>query len=137
MTNEGVPIRTGLFSIEPPRLLGGRCSGCRRYHFPSQPSCPYCATSECETVPLSDRGRLYLYTVVHNAPPGFRGTVPYGFGVIELAEGLRVISPLMEARLDALRPGMPMRLTIAPLYSDDDGREVLSYAFEPEREDDR
>ncbi|MBI1818399.1 MAG: Zn-ribbon domain-containing OB-fold protein [Deltaproteobacteria bacterium] len=128
---EQVSIRAGLFSIDPPRLLGGRCEVCRRYHFPAQSSCPYCAADDCVAVPLSEHGTLYLYTVVRNAPPGFRGTAPYGFGVVELPEGVRIISPLTEARLDALRIGMPVRLRIAPLFTDDDAREVLSYAFEP------
>jgi uncharacterized OB-fold protein len=129
---ERVSIRAGLFSIDPPRLLGGHCEQCRRYHFPAQSTCPYCAADGCAAAPLSDQGTLYLYTVVHNAPPGFRGTAPYGFGVVELPEGLRIISPLTEARLDALRIGMPVRLRVAPLFTDDDGREVLSYAFAPE-----
>jgi uncharacterized OB-fold protein len=128
---EGVSIRAGLLSIEPPRLLGGRCADCGRRHFPAQPTCPYCAADDCETVALSERGTLYLYTVVHNAPPGFRGTAPYGFGVIELPEGLRIISPLTESRIEMLRVGMPMRLRIAPLFRDDEGRDLFSYAFEP------
>jgi uncharacterized OB-fold protein len=129
---EGVSIRAGLFSIDPPRLLGGRCEACRRYHFPAQSTCPYCSADDCAAVPLSEHGTLYLHTVVRNAPPGFRGTAPYGFGVVELPEGLRIVSPLTEARLDALRIGMPVRLRVAPLFTDDDGREVLSYAFAPE-----
>ena len=123
-------IRPGLLSIDPPRLLGGRCTSCQKPHFPAQATCPYCGGS-CETVPLSARGTLHLFTVVHNPPPGFRGTAPYGFGVVELPEGLRIISPLTETRLDALRIGMPVRLQIAVLFTDDDGRDVMSYAFEP------
>ena len=80
---------------------------------------------------LSEHGTLYLFTVVHNAPPGYRGPTPYGFGVVELPEGLRIISPLTEARLDNLYIGMPVQLRIAPLFSDDEGREVLVYAFQP------
>ena len=132
MASESTPIQAGLFSVEPPRLLGGRCRSCHAHHFPAQATCPYCAASACETVALSERGTLCLYTVVQNAPPGFRGSAPYGFGVVELPEGLRIISPLTEARLDALRVGMAVRLQIAPLYVDEAGRAVLSYAFRPD-----
>jgi uncharacterized OB-fold protein len=58
--------------------------------------------------------------------------VPYGFGVVELEDGLRVITRLTEARLDRLRPGLPMRLVLEPLFTDQDGRPVISYAFRPE-----
>jgi uncharacterized protein len=128
---ERVPIRAGLFSTDPPQLFGGRCGECRRHHFPAQATCPYCAKSGCDAVALSERGTLSLFTIVHNAPPGYLGPTPYGFGVVELPEGLRIISPLTEARLDVLRIGMPLRLRIAPLFTDDTGGEVLSYAFAP------
>ena len=65
------------------------------------------------------------------APPGYRGPVPYGFGVVELDDGLRVIARLTEARLDRLRPGLPVRLVLEPLFTDDEGRAVISYAFAP------
>ena len=127
---ELIPIRAGLFTVDPPRLLAARCASCRRHHFPTQATCPYCG-ADCETVALSDRGTLVLFTVVHNAPPGYRGKAPYGFGVVELPEGLRVISPLTESRLEALRVGLPVRLRVAPLFVDEEGREVMSYAFQP------
>jgi len=131
-----IPIRPGLLDLDrtPARLLGGRCTECRRHHFPAQADCPYCASTSCETVPLSERGILYLATVVHNAPPGYCGQVPYGFGVVELPEGLRIISPLTEVRLDRLQAGASVRLRIAPLFVDEQGREVLGYAFAPEVE---
>src|SRR5229473_1040247 len=76
--------------------------------------------------------RLWLYTAVLSRPPGYRGEVPYGFGVVELAGGLRVIARLTEARMERLAPGLAMRLVIEPLFTDDDGTPVLSYAFRPE-----
>ncbi len=128
----GRPIRPGLLDLErtPAGLLGGRCPACDRYHFPAQATCPYCA-SACDTVRLSERGILHLATVVHNPPPGYRGRTPYGFGVIELPEGLRLVSPLTEASLERLPAGTPMRLRVVPLFVDEEGREVLSYAFAP------
>ena len=66
-----------------------------------------------------------------SAPPGYPGPVPYGFGVVELDDGLRVITRLTEARLDRLRPGLAVRLVLEPLFTDDEGRAVISYAFAP------
>jgi hypothetical protein len=51
--------------------------------------------------------------------------------VVQLSDGLRVVTRLTEPDLSRLRPGMPMRLVIAPLHQDDEGRDVLSYAFAP------
>ena len=60
-------------------------------------------------------------------------TVPFGFGVVELPEGLRLITRLTETDPARLAFDMPMRLTIVPLHVDADGREIVTYAFAPER----
>ncbi len=128
------PIANGLFASdgELPNLLAARCRACDKLHFPSSPVCPYCGVDDCAETRVGPSGRLCLYTTVHGTPPGYRGPVPYGFGVVELAEGLRVITRLTAAPTEGLRPGLAMRLVIEPLFTDDDGTAVLSYAFRPE-----
>src|SRR5262245_44713937 len=122
-----VAIRDGLFAAEgEPRLLGSRCSACGGHQFPRGVSCPYCGADECENVELSSRGRLYLHTAVLNRPPGYRGAMPFGFGVVELPEGVRLIARLAESDVARLTAGQGMRLVIEPMHRDDEGREVLS-----------
>jgi uncharacterized OB-fold protein len=130
------PIVDGLFTDGPdgPRLLAARCTACGKPHFPRGPVCPYCGEASCVDAAVGPDARLCLYTAVLTRPPGYRGDVPYGFGVVELPDGLRVIARLTEARLERLRPGLPLRLVVEPLFTDDDGRAVLSYAFRPETE---
>jgi uncharacterized OB-fold protein len=98
-------------------------------HFPRLKSCPYCAADDCRERELSQSGKLYLHTTVLNRPPGYRGEVPFGFGIVELPEGLRLVTRLTETRSERLSLGMPMRLVITRLHTDDEGREVVSYAF--------
>ena len=128
-----VPIHRGLFTLpDDPRgtrLLVARCGECHRLHFPPTDTCPYCTAGCCQTDAIGEAGRIYVHTVVSNRPPGYRGEVPYGFGVVELPEGLRVVSGLVAASLDALRPGLRVELEVAPLFVNDDGEEVLSYAY--------
>ncbi len=128
------PIAPGLFTTGPegPRLRAGRCGACHAVHFPADATCPYCATDGCDAVAVGPRGRLWLFTAVTSRPPGYRGPVPYGFGVVELPEGLRVVTRLTEADPARLRPGMGMTLEVAPLFTDDDGTPVLSWAFAPD-----
>lgn len=128
------PITHGLFTDGPdgPRLLAARCTACGKPHFPRGPVCPYCGEASCVDAAVGPDARLCLYTAVLTRPPGYRGDVPYGFGVVELDGGLRVIARLTESRLERLRPGLPLRLVVEPLFTDDDGRSVLSYAFRPE-----
>jgi uncharacterized OB-fold protein len=128
------PIAERLFVTGPagPRLLAARCTACGKPHFPAGPVCPYCGADGCEETLVGPAGRLCLFTAVHSRPPGYRGELPYGFGVVELAGGLRVITRLTEPGPERLRPGLAMRLVVEPLFTDEDGREVLSYAFRPE-----
>src|SRR5919204_5497991 len=102
------PITPGLFTegTEGPRLIAARCAACDKAHFPAEPVCPYCGADGCVPTPVGPRARLCLYTAVVSAPPGYRGEVPYGFGVVELEGGLRVITRLTESRLECLRPGL-------------------------------
>lgn len=130
-----VPIHPGLFTLpgDPrgPHLLAGRCAACGKYHFPAGTTCPYCSAADCTEAVVGARGTLHLHTVVNARPPGYRGPLPYGFGIVDLPEGLRVVSRLTESRLEELRPGMALALEVAPLFVDDAGDEVLSFAYRP------
>jgi uncharacterized OB-fold protein len=131
---EPIAVTSGLFELggdDGGRLLGGRCRACTRYHFPASSGCPYCSAEDCETRPLSARGTLCLFTTVVNRPPGYTGEVPFGFGVVELPEGLRLIARLTETDPARLAVGMPVRLTFVPLHVDEEGRQVITYAFAP------
>jgi uncharacterized OB-fold protein len=132
---EGRPVREGLFRVGDDgvvELIGGWCCSCSRHHFPRAAVCPYCSAVECEEKALRGPARLWLYTAVMTRPPGFRGTVPFGFGVVELAEGLRVVTRLSESDPKRLRPGMAMQLAVDDLYTDEDGERVFGYVFAPE-----
>jgi uncharacterized OB-fold protein len=128
-----VPLKEGLFTLpddpQAVRLLGGHCPNCRRFSFPAQTLCPYCSAEGCEAVPLTTRGVVEVSTTVTNRPPGYEGTVPFGFGVVELPEGIRIISRIRDP--ERSKPGCSVRLVLEELCTDTQGREVVTYAFEP------
>jgi uncharacterized protein len=133
VTGVAVPVREGLFTdTDPPRLLGSRCAECGRLHFPRHDTCPFCGAAGARPVELSDRGRLWTWTAVTTAPPGYRGDVPYGFGVVELPEGLRVVSRLTEPDPTRLAAGQPVHMVVVAVRVDEDGHEVTTYAFAPD-----
>lgn len=129
MGGKKVPVREGVFT--PDHLLGARCTACERHHFPASPRCPYCGSDAVAAAQLSGRGTLWAWTAITAPPPGYRGTVPYGFGIVELPEGMRVVTRLTEADPAQLTFGLPMHLVADELHTDDDGNAVVSYAFAP------
>ena len=127
-----VAVQEGLFTVDADgaaHLVGGRCRACGRHQFPRSSLCPYCGADDVAEALLSPDGTLWASTAVTAAPPGYRGDVPYGFGVVELPEGVRVITRLTEPDPTRLRFGQDVRLQLVVLHRDDEGRDVLTWAF--------
>jgi len=127
-----VMVKEGLFTDgDPPALLGSRCTACGARHFPRHDTCPYCSVEDPEPVELSRAGKLWSWTAVTAPPPGYAGEIPYGVGVVELPEGIRVIARLTESDPAALGADQEMELQVVPLCSEEDGTDIVTYAFSP------
>ena len=122
------PIQEGLFELHDDGtidLVGGYSPTSRLYHFPLLDTCPYSGAADVERVVLSRDATVWAWTAVTAAPPGYTGTVPYGFGVVELVrEKLRVVTRLREADPARLSFGQPVALVADELA---DG--VVTWAF--------
>jgi uncharacterized OB-fold protein len=69
------------------------CLDCGKAHFPPRPFCPHCWSDSIEWRQASGRGSLYTYTLVQaNPPSAFVDVLPYAIGVIDLEEGVRMMS---------------------------------------------
>lgn len=91
------------------RLLIQRCTGCGTLRFPWLPGCNTCGGPEWDTVEASGEGTVYSYVVMHHPSfPAF--DPPYAVGLIELAEGVRMVSNVVGVPHDHVRVGMPVRL---------------------------
>lgn len=135
-----IPIAEGVFTwpSDDPQLIGSRCTECGIVTFPAQGSCPRCAGTEMAQELLPRRGRLWAWTTQHFPPPsppyaGPRGDafVPFGVGYVELPGAVRVEARLTEHDPDKLAPGTEMELVVVPFRTDDDGNEVVTFAFRP------
>ncbi|MBA2283068.1 MAG: OB-fold domain-containing protein [Acidimicrobiia bacterium] len=92
-------------------LIGGWSATSGKHHFPRAEVCPYTGADDVERVLLPTTGRLWLWTAVTAAPPGYSGPVPYGLGVVALdGIDLLVAGRLTEADPAALAEGQPMVL---------------------------
>ncbi|WP_116212939.1 bifunctional MaoC family dehydratase N-terminal/OB-fold nucleic acid binding domain-containing protein [Streptomyces olivoreticuli] len=91
------------------RLLIQRCDACAALRFPWLPGCGGCGSPEWTAVEASGAGTVFSYVVVHHPPfPAF--DPPYAVALIELAEGIRMISNISGVPHDRVRIGMPVEL---------------------------
>lgn len=112
------------------RLLGGRCGSCATVVFPQSARCPVCASPEVGPLELGAQGgRLRGWTVVQTAPPGYDGPVPFGFGYVDLAEGVTVLGRITVT--GGLAHDQPMACVAAVVGADADGAPVAAWAFAP------
>lgn len=95
--------------VEQHRLLIQRCTSCATLRFPWLPGCAHCGGPDWDTVEASGEGTVHSYVVMHHPPfPAF--DPPYAVALVELAEGVRMISNVVGTPYDKVRIGMPVRL---------------------------
>jgi uncharacterized protein len=105
-----------------------RCDACANVYFPPRPFCPACASRKVSSFVASGRGTLYSYLIHHRAVPGF--TPPYAIAVVQLAEGPRLMSNIVDCPQtpEALVLDMALEVT----FQQFDGRITLPL-FRPVR----
>ena len=92
-------------------LVVQRCSRCGTLRFPARTICSRCLSREAGWVPVSGRGAVFSFAVMHQAiHPGFAAEVPYAVVVIELEEGPRLLSNLVDCPIEKIRIGLPVEV---------------------------
>jgi uncharacterized protein len=120
-----------------PALIGSRCGACSAATFPVQKRCPKCSSAAMTDETLPRRGTLVAWTT-QGFPPGppYKGPVgkdfvPFGVGLVQLGDVLRVEGRLTENDPAKLRFGMTVELTMLPFATDADGNDIVTFAFAP------
>jgi uncharacterized OB-fold protein/acyl dehydratase len=98
--------------LEGGHLLIQRCAGCGALRHPPRPMCPRCRSLEWDTVCASGRGTVHSYVVPHHPRlPAF--PEPYVVALVDLEEGTRLVSNLMDVAPADVRIGMAVRLRVS------------------------
>ena len=97
-------------------LLLQRCKSCQTVWHPPSPLCPSCFSTDYEWAPASGKGTVYTFSVIHHP---FRRVwepfVPYTLAVIELAEGPKLLSNVIDIAPDDVQVGMAVEVTFQQL----------------------
>jgi uncharacterized protein len=127
---------------EDPQLIGSRCDACGATTWPVQDHCPRCSGPDMAELLLPRRGTLVAWTTQGFVPKlpyagaaTAEGFEPFGVGLVQLGDVVRVEARLTENDPARLRFGMDVELTVVPFYVESDGTEVVTCAFRPVEEE--
>jgi uncharacterized OB-fold protein len=122
---------------ESPQLVGSKCGACAATVFPRQSHCPRCSAAEMDDELLPRRGTVVAWTT-QGFPPGApyagptgKDFVPFGVGLVQLGDVIRVEGRLTENDPAKLQFGMDVELTFIPFTTDAEGNEIVTFAFQP------
>jgi uncharacterized OB-fold protein len=124
-------------SLNEEKIMGSKCKKCGALALPPRPICVSCLGSEMEWVQLKGTGKLVAFTSIVVAPPymvkeGFGRGNPYTVGVVELDEGVKVVSRIVgvdSKKPEQIKVGTPLK---AEFLKKEEGSGVkTSLAFKP------
>ena len=91
------------------KLLVQKCGACGAYQTLPQSYCRHCLSENLQWTQARGTGKIYSFTIVHRAPSSaFEKDLPYTVALVELDEGARMMSNIVEIEPQDVRVGMPV-----------------------------
>ncbi|UCH43604.1 MAG: OB-fold domain-containing protein [Dehalococcoidales bacterium] len=104
-----------------------KCPECGQYRYPPGETCPYCLSSNLEWEIVNGWGNVFSWVVFHQVyHRTFADDIPYTVVLIELDQGVRMISSLIDCRMEDIRIGLPVEVVF-----DDITNEISLPRFRP------
>ncbi len=91
------------------KLLIKKCSACGEHHYYPRAICPHCFSDQTSWTESSGNGTIYSYSVMRRGTP-----VPYAIANVTLAEGVTMLTNIVDCDLDAIRIGQAVRVVFKP-----------------------
>lgn len=110
------------------RLVLQRCSSCGTVAWPARRHCPSCWTETLVEFDASGRGKVYSFTVVRKGRMDFKDAGPFVVAYVELDEGPRVMTNIVECEPDEVEVEMAVEVVFH-----DTGHGNALYRFRPAR----
>ena len=101
------------------QLVLQRCPECRRFRYPPAPVCAECLVEQSEWTPVTGRGRITTFVIFHKAWfPSFADAIPYNVIQVELDEGPRLTTNLVDVENGEIRVGMEVEVVFDDVTAD-------------------
>ena len=110
------------------RFEGAKCKECGKVFFPPRLICPGCKSREFEKIQLKKEGKLLTYTIIRVPPSQFVDQAPYAMGVVELADGVKLLTQIADCDLEKIDIGMKVRVEFRKIY-DEGNAGIICYGY--------
>lgn len=109
-------------------LVLQRCQECGHYRYPPGDTCPRCLSDRLAWVKVSGRGSIYTWVVFHQVyHQAFANDAPYAVVVVQLEEGVRLVTNLVDCKTEDIEIGMAVEVVF-----DDVTEEITLPKFRPQ-----
>ena len=98
--------------VDEGKWLIQRCKSCGQLRHPAGPGCPNCTSIEWDTVASTGKGKVYSFTIHHARHADL--PTPYAVVLVELDEGIRVVSNIIGIAPHDIKIGLPVELSFRP-----------------------
>ncbi|AXV40230.1 Zn-ribbon domain-containing OB-fold protein [Methanobacterium sp. BAmetb5] len=110
-------------------LIGSKCLQCGEAFFPMRVICPECRRKgQLEPIKFSGNGKIMSYSVIHTPTDEFKNISPYAVAIIELEEGAKITSQIVDCNPDNIEIGQEVELVFRKIREEGD-EGVISYGY--------
>lgn len=96
-----------------------QCNNCLTYIMYPKLYCPHCLSDELGWVKSEGKGTVYSYSIVYNNPPtAFQGELPFVIAVVELSEGVRLTTNIIDTEFDKISCGIPVEVVFEDITNE-------------------
>ncbi len=97
------------------KLLVPKCDACGRTFWHPRPYCPHCGSDRVDWIEGSGTGTIHTFTVVRQSgDPYFKTRVPYAVAMVDLDEGVRLMTNIVDTPIESLRIGLRVVVLFEP-----------------------
>lgn len=100
------------------KLVLQRCTECQQYRHPPMPMCPHCNSFEHEWVESKGRGKVHSWIIVRRPAHPFFTQVPFNVVLVEMDEGVRLFSNLLDVAPEKIYENMPVQVDFVDVEDD-------------------
>jgi scaffold protein (connect acetoacetyl-CoA thiolase and HMG-CoA synthase) len=112
------------------RLKGSRCGQCGAEYFPPVYECRKCGSEKISDAEMPKQGKILTYTQLHEPLPGFEEQAPFYLAIVELDNGARVLSQIVDSEPESILTGAKVSATVRKMRVDGESGQIMyGYKF--------